>query len=1008
MFRPENFRCIKTTRTGVYLALFIFLIIFFSFIIYWIVVALEGNTATSSNIQRFGPSIDSTTNTADTSHSENISITVKFIEDLQYREWEHDPYIRPTGDIHRTTSGKIIDGTTHHRVRIYYSPDVVNWLKKCRNEQVKAPEKECSPSAIAKLLPDGATMVKEMYKSVPPVYPDEDSLIGWAVMIRKNGASPDGWFWVIHFKKEFRSMATMGSFTYSFCLTCHASAKTVTSFASYKNLLGNNATLIKGRSYTPIVYSSLIDNLLKTDIPTSGDVRPHRTTSDPAFLATYGDPSIYTDGIAPTYSPSKTGPVFPNAGLDHVWNQVLNKKKEHSHLTSSNCIGCHDATSLVNTRIPNMLMRNPVHNPHTGVIGEQLLNLSVYGEWRTSPMGMAGRDPVFFAQLESEMNTYPDLAGPIQNLCLSCHAEMGERQYSADRARPENKNNPAFQKKYFDLSMVFATSGPLAKYGALSRDGISCMTCHQMDPAHVNVAPHKLPTTGHFKRSPDTSLIFGSSAENEFPGGSIRTTPMKNALGLTPTYDPYVNSSNMCGTCHVIQLKVRHPTIKGHFHAEKPQDDKGNVMLSRAHEQNTYLEWLYSGYQTNNPEIPVNDLTARTCQNCHMTKDFRGNRKPLSPKVANVQDSSWPIPSSENLSPVNTITVPERPNVGRHQLFGMNLFALSFYEQFTKSIFGLSPDTMAPPGTLPSQTAAIEEGLYQIKHDTATIQILDTREDKEKENLIVRVKVSNKAGHKMPSGVGFRRAWIELNVNDKGNETLWGSGMTNPQGVIMSGSNRLSAPLKSEFTAHWQHIQPHWEVISREDQVQIYEERYLNQINGEYLLNTSFLGIGKVVKDNRLLPEGFHYDFIKEALAKAVKRHQEKSDLQSELAIEKWQSLMPVCLLGQLDKSLPKALQSPLPEGANDPNFDDNFINGNGSDIVTYKIPLNRIKGAASVAVQLNYQNLPPYYLRDRFKAGQGGPQTQRLYYLIGYIQTKGTPIEGWKIKVVEDKRFLR
>ena len=37
----------------------------------------------------------------------------------------------------------------------------------------------------------------------------------------------------------------------------------------------------------------------------------------------------------------------------------------------------------------------------------QLVNLSPYGEWRASPMGLAGRDPIFFAQLQSETNNLP-------------------------------------------------------------------------------------------------------------------------------------------------------------------------------------------------------------------------------------------------------------------------------------------------------------------------------------------------------------------------------------------------------------------------------------------------------------------------------------------------------------------------------------------------------------------------------------------------------------------------
>ena len=35
-------------------------------------------------------------------------------------------------------------------------------------------------------------------------------LIGWAAMVKNTGASHGGWYWVIYFKPEFRTMATVG------------------------------------------------------------------------------------------------------------------------------------------------------------------------------------------------------------------------------------------------------------------------------------------------------------------------------------------------------------------------------------------------------------------------------------------------------------------------------------------------------------------------------------------------------------------------------------------------------------------------------------------------------------------------------------------------------------------------------------------------------------------------------------------------------------------------------
>lgn len=956
-------------------------------------------------LPRFGPELDVNANTSSTVKSENLDKVVKFVKSGNYLGWKHDPYIRPTGDIYRTPDKKLIDGMTHHRVRIYYSPDVADWMKHCRNDDVEVKSESCEQDKGMSGLPDGSTIVKEMYKTVPPSYPEDDPVIGWAVMVKKNGASHDGWFWVIYFREEFRSMDTMGTFSYSFCLTCHASTTGQNTFVSYKNLTGDNASSIDQRSYVQVAEPLLMQNLLTSSEPRTGDMKPHLTSINPNFEKLYKDKSIYNTGSVPEYSPVDTGPVFPNSDYDHVWNTVAPKGESKSYLTSDNCIGCHDATNLVETQTPNMLIKQPHTDPLTGKSRDRLLNLSIYSEWRSSPMGMAGRDPIFFSQLESEIKTYPEKAQVIQNKCLSCHGAMGQRQYHKDRNKPENKNNPAYHSKYFDMSMVFAKDGPHAKYGALARDGISCMICHQMNPDEINQLPSEIPNSGQFTRPENHNIIYGSTPDNEQPGGAIRTHPMQQALGFTPTYNKYVDSPNMCGACHTISLNVGHPEASSRFLARSPVANDDHVMMSEAHEQDTYLEWLYSAYQTVNPEVPINQDSAASCQACHMPKGFQ-NDKPLATRIANVEDANWPIPAAENLADQEEITIPPRPEIGRHSFFGMNLFVLSFYQQFTKSIFGLEPDTNPPEGTVSAQDMAIEDGLYQARHLAASVNI--SKVEQKDKKLISEVRINNLAGHRLPSGVGFRRAWLEFNVLDENGKVLWASGSSNDQGVILDSPEPDAKPLTSEFTNNWKELQPHWDVISRQDQAQIYEERYVNQYGEDYRLNTSFLGLGMVVKDNRLLPKGYQYSLLMKKYKEAREKYESSHTSESENEMEKYQSLLPESLWGRKNhEKLPESLHAELPLGALNPNNDDSYTDSSGSDIVKFEIPLSDVVGATRVVARLNYQNIPPYYLRDRFQIGAGGEQTQRLYYLVGHTKTEGTPIEGWKIKVAEDKQTV-
>ena len=127
------------------------------------------------------------------------------------------------------------------------------------------------------------------------------------------------------------------------------------------------------------------------------------------------------------------------------------------------------------------------------------------------------------------------------------------------------------------------------------------------------------------------------------------------------------------------------------------------------------------------------------------------------------------------------------------------------------------------------------------------------------QQITANVAITNLAGHRFPSGVGFRRAFIELLVRDTQGNIVWASGRTNNLGVIVDGSGEA---LPSEFFNEYQdsqgrtqqHYQPHYQIINAQDQVQIYEE--LTQ-NAEGKFTTNFVRRDDTIKDNRLLPIGW-------------------------------------------------------------------------------------------------------------------------------------------------------
>src|SRR4029077_21135518 len=136
-------------------------------------------------------------------------------------------------------------------------------------------------------------------------------------------------------------------------------------------------------------------------------------------------------------------------------------------LTSDQCVGCHAAGS---TGLHyEMTLQQPGQPAYTN-----LLNLSQYGEWRCSPMGLAGRDPVFFSQLETEQTAHPALAKIAPDLCLHCHGVMGQRQFCLDQFKKDPKKGNAVCNNT-DLLGLDQNSQPIVKRQLFSREMVKAI-----------------------------------------------------------------------------------------------------------------------------------------------------------------------------------------------------------------------------------------------------------------------------------------------------------------------------------------------------------------------------------------------------------------------------------------------------------------------------------------------------------------------------------------------------
>jgi mono/diheme cytochrome c family protein len=891
-------------------------------------------------------------------------ILTKFLQggDYQRLGWSEDKGLRDTGPFIKNFSFGV-----HPTVKIYYSPEIMQWLVANR----------------AGTIPDGAMIIKEQYSAPAAQYQIKkpDPVSDWTIMIKDAKGSKDGWYWAEIWKDQTIdnhnppfSVPNAGFGVY--CVRCHTSAEkefTFVSLTNIKNFPGQPLSYFVDLSWAPTPSPSPSSEVARVGKP------PPASAPTPTEIHVGGRPMSHHE-VAALLAPAKEKPVThatptPNPAFVKFFNSIapvpLNDVKKfpaetYDHviagpqgpqhfLTSDSCMGCHSAIYYGNAMV------------YTGAKDAEgrapLMNVSPYGEWRWSPMGLAGRDPIFYAQLDSELaylKTFKDkaegekLAHEVVNTCFRCHGVMGKRQFEIDHGPAAN----------FDREFVYETkmTDPNFKYGALARDGVSCASCHHIVE---DKTPKGVPPLKYFLEHSITGLFELGKADEmlgPFEDNVIVTDPMNNAIGVKPKHDAYIKSARVCGSCHTINLPVVDEKPAGH-----------NL------EQLTYLEWLNSSFQNEFGQNPK----AQTCQDCHMRSSYRNAADTLAvaliqQPIATVQDDQYP--AVEHRLPGDKVQVRFRDSgFVRHQFQGLNLPLLEMFSQFmtdsksgeknfpSNEVLGVRQNDfmLTVNADLPN---AIDAFVEQAQNTTATIAIAPVSTSNGK--LVANVTVTNQTGHRFPSGVGFRRAFLEFQVHDNNTgKTLWASGRTNDLGIIVDENGK---PLPSEFFEPRanpsgetrQVYQPHYSdqpghTITRQDQVQIFEELMLD---AEGNFTTSFIRRDTAVKDNRLLPLG-------------------------------WTTQGP-------DPSLSgEFLKATYPHGTGD---DPHYKDGSGTSVVTYEVPLDGIDPAAvTLTATLFYQSIPPYYLKMRFEEAPDYPATKRLYYLASNLNTAKTPLENWKFKII-------
>jgi hypothetical protein len=377
------------------------------------------------------------------------------------------------------------------------------------------------------------------------------------------------------------------------------------------------------------------------------------------------------------------------------------------------------------------------------------------------------------------------------------------------------------------------------------------------------LACHKQ-TTENLGNLNSGNLNFDTAKVAYGPYISPLESPMIMETGYKPVFSEHISDAGICAGCHTLITETL--------------DYDGNLTGDHFVEQATYHEWLNSEYNTNNT----------TCQNCHM-----------------------PAYSKGEVFLVSGFETEPRSPFYLHDFAGANAFMLNILKNNSEAL-----DVAATPEQFDEAIAATNAMLLN-QSINVSLDLIDRTVD----TAFFDVSILNIAGHKFPSGYPSRRVFVEFLVETEDGDTLFISGKTD-ENFEVEGQNGKT---DENFEVEGQNsdYEPHYNVITSEEQVQIYE-MVMADVNDDV---TTVLERAKyVLKDNRLPPKGF------------VTEHSVYDTVQ-------------IVGLATQDENFNK----------------DEGVEGNGSDHVFYNIPLNGHYEKLQATCKIYYQTAPLKWMKEMF-----------------------------------------
>ncbi|MAO46475.1 MAG: hypothetical protein CL823_04930 [Crocinitomicaceae bacterium] len=500
--------------------------------------------------------------------------------------------------------------------------------------------------------------------------------------------------------------------------------------------------------------------------------------------------------------------------------------------------------------------------------------------------GCHATDPNFYASIAGQ--TYPAFpipeghdVNPTDMWRSSIMANSAKDPFWRAKVTHEVAVNPEHQAELEDkctschapLGHFAAHNDGLSHYtlemlamDSLALDGVSCVACHQQSLENSGVS---FSGEMHF----DSAIIYGpyGAGKDEPP---IYDLPMLTYSNYLPIYGSHISESKICADCHTLVVNS--------------VDLEGNYTGIQYVEQATYHEWINSAFSGLGVDLPedAEDFEA-TCQSCHMPQ----------------------IDDPVIISSGYAFLEPRTP-YGLHQLAGANTAMLEIMRD-NLSQLGLTASIEQFDSTLLWTQQMLTEKTIDLEVLSTSWNDVIFGEDAYE--IVVQLK--NKAGHKFPSGYPSRRAFVELLISNPVGDTIFHSGKIDASGarIINADENGLSG------------YEPHYDIISSEEQVQIYEV-----VDGDVTGNPTNIQERAAIKlkDNRIVPYGFSINH----------------NVYDTTSI--------------------------VGEALFDPNFNSiGEISGTGSDDIIYSIPSEYFGDDSNFNLTINvwYQSMPPKWVESMF-----------------------------------------